>query len=189
MQKRLIVWFWPVLLAGLLYAGQAAAFSLRTPEQTGFLVNTGSSYDPQPGFGFAQVGLVALYDYEQIFSHRAPDPLKFKLEGSLGLADDSRWRAFCAFNFFALYYLDALQTQKFRPYIEAGAGIIYNDFQVEGQGLRINFNPQAGIGAEFEMADRRWFGALRTHHVSNGNLHGDNRGINSILLQFGFYFQ
>jgi len=132
---------------------------------------------------------MALYDYEQIFPHRAPEPLKFKLEGSLGVADVSSLRAFCSFNFFALYYLNAFQTTRFRPYLEAGAGIIYTDFQVEDQGLRINFNPQAGIGSEFEMAGRRWFGVLRAHHISNGNLHHDNRGINSILFQVGFQFQ
>jgi hypothetical protein len=30
---------------------------------------------------------------------------------------------------------------------------------------------------------------LRLHHVSNAGLHKDNRGINSVVLQVGFFFQ
>jgi len=187
MLRLAIVLLGTLLLIGPLLPARAQAFSLHNPEQVGSAVNLGFSYDPQPSSGFAQLSLMALYDYEQIMPHRAPDPLRFKFEGSLGVADDSRRRVFCSLNFFALYYLEFLQTSKIKPYLEAGAGIIYSDYQVDGQGLRINFNPQAGLGAEFELGARRWFGALRAHHVSNGDLYKENRGINSVLLQFGFY--
>lgn len=188
MSRPLASLFSILLLGWLFVLAPAQAFSLHHPERTGLAVNLGYSYDPQPQTGFVQLSLMALYDYEQIMPHRAPDPLKFKVEGSLGAANVSGGRAFCALNFFALYYLEALRTAHIRPYVEAGAGIIYNDYQVEGQGLRLNFNPQAGIGAELELGQRRWFAALRAHHVSNGHLYRANRGINSLLLQLGACF-
>ncbi len=43
---------------------------------------------------------MALYDYEQIFAHRAPEALRFKLEANLGLADDSDPRLLASINFF-----------------------------------------------------------------------------------------
>jgi len=132
---------------------------------------------------------MALYDYEQIMPHRAPEALRFKLEGSLGLADDSRPRALASGNFFALYYLRGLETRSFRPYVEAGAGVVFSDFQVDGQGLRLNFNPQAGIGTEWQVrGNRSGYGALRAYHLSNSELHQDNRGINAIIFQLGLLF-
>ncbi|NOQ50978.1 MAG: acyloxyacyl hydrolase [Desulfuromonadaceae bacterium] len=167
----------------------ARAFSLKNPEQAGVAINLGSSYDPQPTFRFAQLSLMALYDYEQIMPHPAPEPLRFKLEGSLGLADDSEQHLLASANFFALYYLRNLENGHFRPYVEAGVGVAYGDFQVDGQGLRFNFNPQAGIGAEWQtQGSQRCYGALRAYHISNGNLHRDNRGINAVALQIGIFF-
>lgn len=166
----------------------AGAFSLENPQQTGMAINVGSSYDPKPSFSFFQLSLMALYDYEQIMSHSAPEPLRFKLEASLGLTDDSEKRMIASANFLALYYLRILEINHFRPYVEAGAGVAYTDFQVSGQGLRVNFNPQAGIGTEWQKGIQHWYGALRVSHISNGNLHRNNRGINAVTLQLGVYF-
>ena len=167
----------------------AGAFSLKDPEQTGGAIVVGSSYDPHPNFNFVQLSLMALYDYEQIMPHRAPDPLRFKVEGNLGLADDSGKRLLTSINILALYYLRTLEKGCLRPYVEAGVGIVYSDFQVDGQGLRINFNPQAGIGTEWQASEGQcWYGALRAYHISNGSLHRDNRGINALTLQLGLYF-
>lgn len=165
------------------------AFSLTSPEKTGIAIGGGSSYDPEPTFGFLQLSLSAIYDYEEIMPHGAPDPLKFKFELNLGGADYSGTRLLTSFNFYALYYFYGYGTPTFTPYIEGGAGIVYSDFQVEGQGLRVNFNPQAGIGCEWRPApDHTLFTAVHAYHISNGNLDDDNRGINGVLLQFGYYF-
>jgi len=67
----------------------------------------------------------------------------------------------------------------------AGIGLIYTDFQVEGQGLDVNFNPQFGIGADFY---ENYYFQIRWHHISNANLHEDNTGINSLVLHAGIYF-
>ena len=112
----------------------AGAFSLKDPEQTGGAIVVGSSYDPHPNFNFVQLSLMALYDYEQIMPHRAPDPLRFKVEGNLGLADDSGKRLLTSINILALYYLRTLEKGCLRPYVEAGVGIGPSlDFQVDGQ--------------------------------------------------------
>ncbi len=181
------------LLAALLLllslASGAAAFSLEQPQARGLALNLGSSYDPSPTFGFTQLSMMALYDYEQIWNHAAPEALRFKFEGSLGVADDSQVRLMASANIFALYYLERLRTVHLYPYVEAGIGLVYDDFQVEGQGLRINFNPQAGIGVQLnDLAGHDWYTALRGYHISNGHLHHDNRGINAVMLQLGLLF-
>ena len=171
------------------YSPDAGAFSLENPQKRGMAVVLGSSYDPSPTFRFVQLSVMALYDYEQIMPHRAPDALRFKLEGNIGLADDSEPRLLASANFFALYYLKSLQTHLLSPYVEAGAGLVYSDFQVKDQGLRINFNPQIGIGAEWiGMDGRSYYGAIRAWHLSNSGLHKDNRGINAVTMQFGVHF-
>ena len=178
-----------IMAISMFFPDAAFSFSLKNPEQTGIALNLGSSYDPDPIFRFAQLSLMALYDYEQIMSHPAPEALRFKIEGSVGAADVSSNRAMVALNIFALYYLNGVSRGEFKPYVEAGIGIAYNDFQVDGQGLRFNFNPQAGIGAEWQMfGTQPWYSALRAYHLSNGNLHSDNRGINGVLFQLGVSF-
>lgn len=183
-------WILVSLLLGIvLLPGNAAALTFEHPQRTGMALMLGSSYDPQPTIPFVQFSLMALYDYEQIFANPAPEALRFKLEGNLGLAEKERPRLLMSVNFFALYYLDGLRSRHLRPYLEAGAGLVYNDFQVDGQGLRINFNPQAGIGTEWKTdGGRSYYGALRAYHISNGHLYHANRGINALLLQLGVHF-
>lgn len=173
----------------LLSARQSFAFDLTSPEQTGIAAIIGSTYDPAPNFSFSQISLMALYDYEQIMPHPAPDPLRFKLEGSLGLTDHQGKRFIGSVNFFAHYTLERFETAIFRPYVEAGAGLVYGDFQVKNQGLRINFNPQAGIGSEMTTrTGQRYYGAIRAYHISNGGLNKDNRGLNGVIVQLGILF-
>jgi hypothetical protein len=92
-------------------------------------------------------------------------------------------------NMLALNYFENWQIGTCTPYVEAGIGAIYTDFQVKDQGSRINFNPQLGVGFEYPLQTG---GAmtlgLRLHHISNGNLLKDNRGVNSALLMFGYLF-
>jgi hypothetical protein len=128
----------------------------------------------------------ALYDYEAIWPHQAPDALGIRFEGNLGTAAGTEFsgaRLVASGNLLAVYDLEAYGTPKFKPYVEAGIGLIYTDFQREDQGLRLNFNPVAGVGVRMGSS----FLTLRLHHLSNGGLHKDNRGINSIVLGFGLY--
>jgi lipid A 3-O-deacylase len=155
----------------------------------GLSVVTGKSYHPTNNINFYMVSGFALYDYEKVWRHKAPEELLFKVEGSIGAAHDQKTRLVSSMNIFALYYLDMFKTSKLRPYIEGGIGVIYTDFQIRGQGLRLNFNPQLGIGTEFKTAsDNSVFFALRLHHISNGNLDDDNVSIDSVMCMFGYYF-
>lgn len=171
--------------------GQAvAASALREPERVGLALDCGPSYSPD-GVRYHLLTLSALYDYSSIWGHAAPAALRFKLDGSLGVAEGDAvagTRAVAAAGFMALYYLDRWGGASWRPYGEAGIGLIYTDFQVKDQGLRINFNPRFGIGCEFGGPGRPWFAGVLAHHVSNGHLHHDNRGINSVVFELGHYF-
>ncbi len=149
----------------------------------------GGSYDPHGHIHFMQLNMSALFDYERVWPHRAPAPLRFKIEGNFGLADWPKGRALLSGNMFALYYVGHRTPSGFRPYIEGGIGLIYTDFQVKGQGLRINFNPQLGGGVDIESDDwGHWYASIRLHHVSNGGLYHDNRGVNSWGILIGRYF-
>jgi lipid A 3-O-deacylase len=148
----------------------------------------GNSYDPAGDIDFYMLSGSALYDYEKIWHHSAPEPLRFKVECSIGAAREKKMRLMTSLNIFALYYLDVF-GDDIKPYIEGGIGIIYTDFKIKGQGLKLNFNPQMGVGMEFNTKSKEaYFLSFRLHHISNGGIDDDNRGINSALMIFGRYF-
>jgi hypothetical protein len=175
-----------ILLPGPALAGEGG---FNSPDRVGAGLTFGHSYDSPPTFGFFQINGLLQYDYDDIWPHPAPEPLFFKVEGSLGLADYvGGIRLFSSANILAQYYL-ADAAARWRPYVEAGIGLIFSDFQVRGQGLRANFNPQAGLGCDFKSdSGPVWYGNFRIHHLSNGDLHRDNKGIDSVLIQIGRYF-
>ena len=157
------------------------------PTRYGIAFLGGQAYDPDH-FGLVIVQGQMLLDYQRVFWHPAPRALRLKLEVNLGLRTDSKPRGLIAANALALYYLQP-DGQVWRPYVEAGIGLIYTDFQVEGQGLRINFNPQCGAGVEYGLANGAAMTlGVRLSHISNGNLHHDNRGINAALVTIGYLF-
>ncbi len=188
----MVKWAIPVLTAVLLALPQTAragAGALAHPERMGLAVTYGHTYDPEPTFSFTQLTGLLQYDYDKVWPNPAPDPLYFKLEGSGGMAHfEGHERLMTSVNMLAQYYL-APAGQRIRPYMEAGIGLIYTDFQVEGQGLRFNFNPQAGLGFDLATADgTTYYFNFRLHHLSNGELYHENRGVNSVLIQVGRYF-
>jgi lipid A 3-O-deacylase len=159
------------------------------PTRYGLAIVGGNTYSPENDITFALLSGFILFDYEKVWHHKAPDPLRFKVEFNAGVTTRPETRAVISSGILALYYLRSLTTNVLRPYIEGGIGIIYTDFQVKGQGLRFNFNPQMGIGTEFKTSPNvTFFSALRLHHISNAGLHHENRGINSVVLMLGRYF-
>jgi hypothetical protein len=149
----------------------------------------GNSYDPVRDIRFILFTGFALYDYEKVWHQKHPKELCFKVEGAVGSTVQPHARAVASLSMLALYYLPAFAGPQLRPYVEAGIGVIYTDFQVPDQGLRINFNPQLGLGTEVVTENSgNFLVALRMHHLSNGGLHHDNRGVNSLILQIGRYF-
>lgn len=149
----------------------------------------GLAYDPGDAKNFALITGFMLFDYEDVWPHAAPEPLRFKIEASLGGTTEGSSQGLASVGGLALYYLDGLGGSLFRPYGEAGVGVMYSEHKVAGQGSRLNFNPQIGIGVEFPGQDQsRIWASLRLHHLSNAGLHRDNRGVNSLVLMMGYYF-
>lgn len=147
------------------------------------------AYDPSDARDFATVTGFALYDYDAIWPHRAPEALRFKVEGSLGGTLRSPPDILASAGFLALYYLDGLSNRFLRSYIEGGVGLIYTEYKVKEQGTRLNFNPQAGFGIEFagDHNLQPWM-SVRLHHFSNAGLSSDNRGVNSLVINMGWFF-
>jgi len=173
----------------LLASKSLAASAEHPPPRYGGAITLGTAYDPVGDVRFLGGSGFVLFDYDQIWPHRAPEPLRFKIEGNAGLATAPNANAMISANMLALYYLNKIAKKNFKPYAEAGIGIIYTDFKVKGQGLRFNFNPQIGVGFEWKgKAGHNFFTAVRGHHISNGDLYRENRGVNSVLFMLGMYF-
>ena len=163
--------------------------SAAIPTQYGFGGVFGNTFDPVKDIYFLQLASFIMWDYDKIWRHWAPEPLRFKVEGTAGVTTSPETRAMVSVSMLALYYLEFISTSYFLPYLEGGIGIIYTDFQVEGQGLRFNFYPQIGIGTELKLnSGAPFFAGFRLTHISNADLHEDNRGVNSVVLIVGRYF-
>lgn len=181
-----------VFLAVLFYVNGVLAEEkdpVDIPNRYGLAVAVGNTYDPDSDVSFMMISGFALFDYEKIWPHRAPEALRFKIEASAGATWRPNARFMGSVGILALYYLDGLAGKGFRPFVEGGIGGIYTDWRVEGQGSRINFNPQLGFGVEFSAGKGPpFFVTGRLHHVSNAGLADDNRGVNSIVLLLGTFF-
>lgn len=173
--------------AALLLAASASAAAdpEPLPERWGAALSLGQSYGPTGQVRFQAATLLWDRDYAAAWGHRAPAGLRFKLEATAGAAQVPEGRFLGSVNGLAVRTLAPWVTPRLRPYVEAGIGVVYTDFRIPGQGLRWNFNPLFGVGVELPAAGRTAFVALRGHHVSNGGLHPDNTGINSIVLTAG----
>jgi len=159
------------------------------PNRYGLATIIGNTYDPDDNIGFALLSGFALFDYDKIWHHAAPAPLRFKVEASIGSTWTKEKEVMASAGIFALYFLDRFNGHGFRPYVEGGIGGIYTGWKVEGQGSHLNFNPQIGIGTEFTIGSGPPFlTAVRLHHISNAGLKKDNRGANSIVLVVGRFF-
>ncbi len=87
------------------------------------------------------------------------------------------------------------KNNRFVPYFQLGAGIVYNDIYKDGTqeliGQAIEFTPEASLGLHILM-DRHWSVDLEAifHHVSNANLADRNVGVNALggLLCLTYYF-
>lgn len=159
------------------------------PDRYALALTIGNTYDPSNDIAFGMVTGFALYDYDKIWPHAAPENLRFKVEFSMGSTLTPNTDFMASAGILALYYIHPLSKKGFRPYIEGGIGLIYTGFRFEGQGLHLNFNPQMGIGAEFKFGSKStYFSSLRLSHLSNAGLDDHNRGVNSVVLHVGLFF-
>lgn len=170
-------------------ADAASAAEAAVPTRYGMALEYGNTYDPGTDIGFVLLSGFALYDYGAFWHQKRPKELRFKIEGAVGSSVRPDGGAVASIGMLALYYLDFIAGRDVRPYFEAGIGAIYTDFRVAGQGLRFNFNPQLGIGADLRQeSGAALFAAIRLHHISNGEFYRENRGVNSLILQVGRHF-
>ena len=159
------------------------------PTRYGIAAVLGNTFDPDDDIYFVQLSGFVMWDYDKVWPHRAPDPLRFRVEGTVGATTSPKTRAMVSVGMMALYYLEFLDSPRFNPYLEGGIGVIYTDFQVDGQGSRFNFNPQIGMGTEIKVeSGPPFFSAVRLSHISNAGLHDDNRGVNSVIILLGRFF-
>jgi lipid A 3-O-deacylase len=159
------------------------------PTRYGLAGVIGKTVDPVTDIRFVQLLGFVMWDYDKIWRHWAPDPLRFKVEFTAGSTTTLETRAMISVGMMALYCLDFFSTSRLLPYLEGGIGVIYTDFQVEGQGSRFNFNPQIGFGTEFKWdSGVPFFGTIRLNHISNAGLSSENRGVNSLVLMIGRFW-
>jgi len=156
------------------------------PTRAGLAVSCGISYSPS-GVDFCLLTGIFLFDYDRVWPHKAPESLRFRVEYSLGAIVAPETRLMTSANMIAQFYYPGTSAGGVRPYLGGGIGIIYTDFKVEGQGLKLNFSSLLGAGVEFGP-DPALFLDVRLHHISNGGLDEENTGVNSIQLMLGRYF-
>jgi lipid A 3-O-deacylase len=163
--------------------------SSKIPTRYGLTGVFGKTFDPVSNINYLQLAGFVMWDYDRVWRHWAPDALRFKVEATAGLTTSPEIRGMASVGMMALYYLEIISKPRWKPYIEGGIGVIYTDFQVDGQGLRFNFNPQIGIGMEMQPDNGPpFFGTVRLSHISNAGLHDDNRGVNSVVFMIGRFF-
>jgi len=189
--KQILSTIWMVFLAVLLFNQPLRAEDQNekeVPTRFGFGLSYGNSFHPDSKIGFILANYLVMFDYDKVWPHSAPENLRFKLEFSLGSTTTPENWPMGSAAMMALYYLDFLDSEAVRPYIEGGIGLIYTGFRVEGQGSRLNFNPKAGFGFEFPIGRESLFTSLRWDHLSNAYLNHDNTSVDSVVLMFGAYF-
>ena len=188
-QALLVVWL--AFFALMLFSETSLAEDQNTeevPTRFGFALSYGNTFHPDNKIGFILANYLVLFDYDKIWPHSAPENLRFKVECSLGSTTTPDNWVMASAGMLALYYLDFLDSETVRPYIEGGIGLIYTGFRVEGQGSHLNFNPKAGFGFEFPIGRETLFTSLRWDHLSNAYLNKDNTSVDSVILMFGCYF-
>jgi len=76
---------------------------------------------------------------------------------------------------------------RFKPYIQAGVGILYNDAYKEDQpyiGQAREYSPQAVLGLDYLVNDYFLFGLeVGHHHISNKSEHEENDGTDALTCQ------
>jgi opacity protein-like surface antigen len=84
------------------------------------------------------------------------------------------------------FFKDAL----FRPYVEAGLGILYTDLRGQDLGTRVQFSSQGGAGLEYMLRpDLSLTLSGRFRHISNAGMGSSNPGFNTLYGMLGVTFR
>ena len=171
------------------HASFAESVNDNIPTHTTISAKLGNFLTPHNDTYYTLVTVSSLRPYTLFRSRPAHEKIRMNYELGIGFAGGHQNGAIVSANMLAQRYLTDRSSGGFRPFVEAGIGLIYTEFRIPGQGWYLNFNPQVGIGFErFTKKNKRHFASLRFSHISNGGLDEQNKGINSIVLSFGHDF-
>lgn len=113
----------------------------------------------------------------------------FELLGEGQFLFETEPRSGFAGGFAILFRYNFLPHGRFIPFVEAGAGVLGLDFDVDGQRDGFNFSPQAGLGFHYFVSERTALtGEWRWFHISNADTRDPNFGIDSSLFIIGASF-
>ena len=182
-------WWQEVILDQRLFGNFGEVAKGNVDHRRSWSINYGINYDESDRIDFLLLSYQTQYDYSKIWIHPAPEALKMRFEAALGAKLRGEAKVVASFGVFVQYYFKSFETDHIRPFVEGGIGVIYTDFKLAGQGLRVSFNPRASLGFDIKRGGKPpLFVAIRAHHVSNAGLTDPNIGINSVLLVVGKYF-
>lgn len=73
------------------------------------------------------------------------------------------------------------------PFVEVGAGGVVENLDLRDLDGELQFQLHAGLGLRYLLNNQSSFTlSARLHHLSNGGLGGDNRGMNNALVLVGY---
>ena len=92
--------------------------------------------------------------------------------GTIGMATIARWHF--------------LQRETWTLFAEVGIGLAWFGAPLPEAGTRLNFSPQAGLGATFRLDDRlRLHVSAGWYHLSNARTSSSNPGFDGLAVQVG----
>lgn len=194
LKHSVTLFFTGICFVVLFFAGHAPNVlaegeRVEAPSRFGMSAKVGRSFSPNSEMTFVNLTGIYSMDLQRIWPARVPDNLRIKAEFSPGVITHPDTRAMISAQALLQIYFNSLATSTFKPYLEFGAGGIYLDYRVEGQGSRFNFLLVGGPGIEFISGPlKNYFTAFRYHHVSNGGLAHGNKAIDSLTFSIGYYF-
>lgn len=172
----------------LIISQQLIAQDRTVHNQTGISFITGQMIDPNTNTYVNGVSLSYLTPYNFLISKTAPEYIRLRSELTIAKVSNEINGEYVSFGFLAVRYLNP-PTTGWRPYVEAGVGLSYASYKIDGQSYNVNFNPKIGFGTDYTNAQGdTYFSSFRLSHFSNGNLGKENNGINTLNISVGRYF-
>jgi lipid A 3-O-deacylase len=173
----------PILLCWFSAYAKETGLS-RGPVKWGLGICGGENWSPDTSnVDLISIHVSALFDRDPFFPYKPARRIRWLLEMQTGSTIHQPRRFFTSAGMLVRAQIEPAPWAI--TYALAGIGIIYTDFQVKGQGLRINFNPQLGVGMDIK---NKFYFQIRWNHISNGGLHKDNTGVNHWVVLTGIYF-